>query len=592
MEFIIVNEFSLPRLMWRSLLGLDTVVVRVHPYLEAPDSGWIAKLVRWLYSKNRVRVLSADHPETISYPMYGDLMRRTNSFEISEPWMERHFNFDQSDARLGEFAIAYRNACSSDATRRLIQAFLINDIFRAFPAARVTGIEGADRSLYWHLFGHVPDGFLPSRFGAAWFRCVMVMAVLARSLVWVLRRMRIRPAPGKSYLLGSDYVSGHSNKILWEEIADDKDDILIVFRSEALKRKNSGSVEGYPSAVVTDGQLSIFGAIRSIYNILVSVWRLCLFCRGQACTATLRDTCALPYRKVVYEAFFNRFPCQYFWGRDDYNAGHALRTTVMRNLGTTSLGLMHGISSITETTPQQRHVDFDIYYTQGWDQARKNWFETWPAHMLVRPIGSVGLSRAELHRLSSDIVEDGVACFLSPCFFDDEVIETVSQVAQAFPERRIFLGIKPGDWSTAFGQKLKAALTAFPDNVVVYDGVSYDLFFLCDTALSVGSTLAAEAVQFHCHSFVLDYHSTEWIFNPYRRYPGVCVNSIDELLERMTAVRPEATFPDRPLWGSMIDLSGRVPWDEIRKDMGKPALDPPLSWRRPPRSESMTQLTG
>ena len=457
----------------------------------------------------------------------------------------------------------------------------MNDIFRAFPTVRIAGIEGVDRSLYEDLFDNVPDGLQPSWFGVGLFRFLVVLAVLGRALFWVLRRMRLRLKPEKSYLLGSDYVSGHTNAILWEEVADKKDDVLVVFRSDAFKREYNDSIEGYPSAVVTDGELSILGAIRSIYGIMVSVWRLYLFCRGQACTATLRDVCALPYRKVVYEAFFNRFPCQYFWGRDDYNAGHAMRTVVMRNLGTTSLGFMHGISSITETTPQQRHVDFDIYYTQGWDQARKNWLETWPTHMMVRPIGSVGLSREGLHRLSSGAPEDGVACFLSPCFYDDEVIETISCVAIAFPERQIFINIKSSDWTTAFGQKLNAALETFPKNVVVYDGLSYDLFFLCDTVLSVGSTLSAEAVQFHCHSFVLDYHSTQWIFNPYRRYPGVCVNSIDELLKRMTAVRPEVEFSERPLWGSMIDLSGRVPWDEIRKDMGKPALDPPLTWRRP-----------
>ena len=87
----------------------------------------------------------------------------------------------------------------------------------------------------------------------------------------------------------------------------------------------------------------------------------------------------------------------------------------MRRLGHL-LGLMHGISCDHGNDAAATARRISISTTQNWDRARKNWFETWPAHMLVRPIGSVGLSRAELHRLSSDVAEDGVACFLSPCF--------------------------------------------------------------------------------------------------------------------------------------------------------------------------------
>ena len=79
MEFIIVNNLACRGLCGDPCSASIQSSFASNPYLEAPDSdgspSWSVGFIR----KNRMQVLSADHPETISYPMYGDLMRRTNN---------------------------------------------------------------------------------------------------------------------------------------------------------------------------------------------------------------------------------------------------------------------------------------------------------------------------------------------------------------------------------------------------------------------------------------------------------------------------------------------------------------------------------
>ena len=88
--------------------------------------------------------------------------------------------------------------------------------------------------------------------------------------------------------------------------------------------------------------------------------------------------------------------------------------------------------------------------------------------------------------------------------------------------------------------------------------------------INESSTLTAEAIQFGLYSFVLDIdRRLKNLY--YRHFPDICVGSAEQAVERIRAIEEGRWHYPRHRMGGLINMSGRIPWDEIRKDMG---LDP------------------
>lgn len=563
MGYLILSEATLPRLLWRAARNRPTTVIAVRSLFGGPAQR-LKRIVEGLKNGGRITWLTEERPDLEPYTDYGDLLRLADPFVDAEPWIEEYFGFAEAERRYGRYAVAYRHAVCNAVFARFGTAFLVHGIRKAEPDARILGLDHVDRAYYRNRFGVDAPGGSASRLGAL-INFVLFMAVSLYSAAWIIGRIRFARRP-QAIFLGSDFVGGKQDQILWEEIADDGRDVVIVNRNKAMAAEYVDVLKGRRHCCVTDGWYSPLGACFALGETLRDSFLFFGCCRSLP-GDFFRQIARLPHWRVVYRALFKRFRFRYFWGRDDYNTEHIIRSQELRKIGGVSIGFMHGIASISTVMHQYRHIDFDIYYVLGRDQYERIYRRTWPSHIRVRAIGSFGMSRAELERLTEPRAGN-IVCFLSPSFHQDEVMAAVETIARAFPDRKVFINIKSRKYVVgSFAEALERLTDRTPGNLVIDEGRSYELLFQCQYVINESSTLTAEAIQFGLNAFVLD-------LDPrlknlyYRRFPDLCVRSGDEAVERIRDIEAGRWDYPRRSFGSLIDMSGRVPWDVIREDMG------------------------
>lgn len=566
MEYLILTEATLPRLLWRAILKRPTTVVAVRS-LFGGSAGRLRHIIEWLKSKDRVTRLVDERPDLAPYTDYGDFLRLADPFVDAEPWLEKYFGFAETERRYGRYAIAYRHAVCNTVFRRFGTAFLVNGIRAqaSAPGTRIRGLDDVDQAYFRNRFGtDVPGGIGRPRLGTL-INLALFIAVSAYSALWIIGRVRFARQT-ETVFLGSDFVGGKHDQILWDEITSEGRDVLVVNRNKAMAAEYADMLDGRRHCCVTDGWYSPRGALVTLGEMLRDGLRL--FRHGRSLPSDFyRRIAGLPHWRAVYRALFNRFRFRFFWGRDDYNTEHIVRSQELRKIGGVSLGVMHGIPSICAVMHQYRHIDFDIYYMLGRDQYERVYRRTWPAHTRVRAIGSFGMSRAELERLKAPR-PNNIVCFLSPSFHQDKVMVAIETVARAFPDRKVFVNIKaPKYVAGSFAEALDRLMDRAPGNLAIDDGRSYDLLFRCQYVICESSTLTAEAIQFGLHAFALDLDSRVKS-HYYRRFPDICLKSGDDIVARIRDVEAGRWHYPRHRFGSLIEMSGRVPWDVIREDMG------------------------
>ncbi len=223
---------------------------------------------------------------------------------------------------------------------------------------------------------------------------------------------------------------------------------------------------------------------------------------------------------------------------------------------------------------KETHHETIIYYILGRYQFEHFYQEKWVKEMKVQAIDSFGLSREDFHRLAEEPKGDGVACFVSRSYQAEYTFAAICEIAQAIPHRTFYVNFKPKELDAlVYGPKLTGFLKKLPDNVVNFPERSYKLFNSCRTALTEGSTLAAETIQFGLDTYVFDLKLAGWKVMLYREFPGVCVTSVAEAIEHMKAFEAGTWIYPSHAFSSLIDMSGRIPWDVIRENMGLQAKE-------------------
>ena len=576
MEYFILTEANLPRFLWRVLTHRKTCVIATRSQFFGAKVGHL----NWVVARfqDRVKTLEEDHLEWLTYPYWGDFVRGTNTFAEMEPWLERRLEFDRSDELFGEYGLAYRHACSEVAYRRYELGYKINDVLTHTDRSAVIGIDDFDDAFRQERFGDLSTRLHKRIFFSNLINITLTLVTLAYSLGWVAWRTRlILPAP-KSFRLGSDFHFNSRNSStlsLWDEVSTGPQDVLVVHRSKSLQKAYADSdLQGRPCVAVTDGLFSLKGGVIAMSELVADSLKILRHGHHHP-TAFFYQVIVHPFKRMVFRGLFNRYHFDYFWAKDDYNSEHVMRSIELRRANGISLGWMHGIPSTAIIVHQTRYIDFDIYYIHGRYLYESYWREKWPKDMQVRVVGSLGLPREDLRRLADASKGNDVACFVSPSFQADETFAAIQEIARAFPKRTFYVNFKPKEINVPgeYGPKLKNFLDNLPDNVVRHVGHSYDLFFSCRTVLSEGSTLGAEAVQFGLESYIFDFAPDRWKALPYRDFPDICVHSAAETIDRMRSVEAGTWAYPRQAFEPLIDMSGRIPWDVIREDMGLPSKD-------------------
>ena len=572
-EFLILTEATLPRLLVRVARRQPTCVVDTHSLLQG-SPGWLGWVVAALRRRGRVTELRQDFPELRPFVDAGDFLRLTNCFAEMEDWMEARLDFAGSDRRFGRHGLAFRHIGCNRSYRRYELAYVLRALAERRGAV-IHGVDAWDQAIQLERFG----GALPCPTTSAprldrLLNLAVLVQVLVFMVVWLAPRLRRAPPPPEPILLASDYLGGDRDTLLWREVSDDPAQVIAVYRDAETRATYGHTATEWRSCLPGDGFLGLAEGGAALAECAADAVRL--FAEGWALPTDLfRPLAALPWKRLLYRALLRRFRPRFYWGRDDYNVDHVMRSQELRRVGGTSLGIMHGLPSIVPFAHQMRHVDFDTYYVHGWGLAREYYQAKWPATLRVRPVGSVGLDRDELAALAAPCPND-VAVVLGPSFHQDKVMAAVRQLADALPDRTLWLCTKGGYRQRGeFGRLFNALLAEGRPNVQEFSGRTYDLFPRCATWISESSTLIAEAIQFGRQALCLD-PDPRFKFLYYRRFPEICVPDGTTAARAIRAWEDGTRRYPRESLAPAIVLTGRVAWDVIRRDFGLASRGPEI----------------
>ena len=96
---------------------------------------------------------------------------------------------------------------------------------------------------------------------------------------------------------------------------------------------------------------------------------------------------------------------------------------------------------------------------------------------------------------------------------------------------------------------------------------TYALMFQARYAISGLSTVAAECLQFGLASWALDLdEDTKYVH--YREFEDFCVDCSDQIIARIRGIENNVIRYPRETYREMIDLSGKIIYDVIRREVG------------------------
>lgn len=582
---------------WHILLGHRVCIIDTDVILPRTEMV-LKRIVERLHASGRICLVNQDCPELKPYDDFIDLRRATNIFEESEPWLEGYFEFPRMSDSLGAYAQPYKQLCCNYIFHRYFSVYVLREIFSKYAAdeVRIYGLSDFLASFYEERFNQPIPGNTRQYVGpriAANIVFAVLSALYAAGIS--LSRIRLATAKREPAFIGIDYIKDVRNSYLIEEIDDGPGRFVFVARNRKdMKELESMGMLDHPPAchhVPEDAHFSFGEGLRAARESVRDSLNLLRVC-GRLVRPVFCRLALLPGKRMLYRALIQTHRFKFFFGRDDYNVEHQLRSQELRKTGGVSIGISHGLPGLYPIIEQIRYIDFDIYYTFGIDQYRRFYHKTWPAHMRVRPVGSFGLPREGFHALAKSRPAN-IICFLEPSFMLPRSLDVLDELSRTFPEKTIYISIKSKYLSGPFGKRVQRFVEDGHPNIVIHMGKSYDLFFKAQFVVSECSSLVPEAIQFGLTAFVMDL-DPRWKRLYYRDFPDLCVTSGKEAVERIRKLESGQQQYRREEYAQFINLTGVIVWDVLREDLGLPPRSdaplPHLSFVPPSREVQSREL--
>lgn len=571
---IILNEFNLAEVVVRAILGRRPEILLVET-MTRPGEMLVGKVLAWLRRTGRVVMVGDVRPEIEALvENHGAWMTRF-PFATYEAALDRHFEFDRTDALLGDYALVYRKATTGTYIQRLMpQVTILAELDRLADEAGgqdlvVRGVSPDQRAVLRILLGREPRYRMVVRTEARrLINAIAVIGVLALALPWLVRRLRSRVVADDSHILGIDAMGTGDHLLIAEETLDDpKRDALLVIRSKQIMARDEATMRAYAHVMRDEGVLSPADALAGL-KLLVTELAFLVRRLGGLSPFHFWAMIMLPYRRLRWRALFKRFRLRAFWARDEYGAEHVVRTQELRRAGILSLGLNHGYPGSIARTAHWRYVDFDVFYAYGMGYCERHYMDRWPADMKIRAVGSYHIARRYFEQRGRQSSGD-IAFYTDPVVDPIQVLEEVLVAATALADRTIWVKVKPGRLQGRLWTLYMERIAQAPANVRFTERNSYELALECRYTVGGPTSVLAEAVALGGMSFLIDIYPPESTVI-YREYPDMCVRSGGELVERIRSLENGSLVWRQEKFAKLIDLSGQYFYDVVRSEIGLP----------------------
>lgn len=569
--FVILNELNLA---WAAILlarGRDVCVLAVHPYFRQTRSCLEGLVRRWI---DRGRASDASK----RFPSVGLVFRMPNFSCLTdinlkiEPWLDKFYRFADVDHWNSDYSRPVKQSVWLSVERFSNIVLAIDALRRdgVWETAQFVGLNRDIVGMYEAYRGVRPPGFwLRTPFPRWAFNLLQAVSLMMYVPIEAARHTRLRAPLRDDFLLGSTYAADPRLFKNLSDISDRRDQVCVVFPNADARRRATErfDLSGFATCTITDGRLSPGRSLLAMAATVADIVRL---------TSKFADYRAVLFFQVIklavhrfrYRALFSTYRFRFFWGRDDHDPVHQIRSQELRRVDGVSLGINHGIPVSNLLEPGWRYIDFDIYYVFGRHLYERYYADTWPRHMKVNAIGSFGMSRNELREVKVSRTKD-IVVFANPTLNNPLIVRTAQELALAFPDRTVFFKSKPPP-KDSFFTDLFDELQPFPENLVFLNAgleVTYDLLKWCGYAIATISTVGAEAIFFGAKTFILDTQPRHYPLY-YRDFPGLCFREPEHVIERIRRLEAGTTRYRWEDFAGLVDLSNRDPYDTIRADMG------------------------
>lgn len=528
---LILNEATLPRLIWRAAWRRPTTVVAVEAFILRFQDG-LARLARGLSGRS----IALHESGLLHYHA-----EQAGFAEMVFPWIERRFDFGSSD-RLGIYGYAYKKACHKYATRRGNLVYALAGLRHALTAQK--GLPGADSdlaALYREAFRQDPPE-LCARHGStdALFAFGALALTLVGGVAAVLGRIRLRVIPRPCFLAVDRLFDLRDGKVIDEVRAAGR---MVLYVARGGNVRQELIAHGTPDGLIVDrgsGCFSPLGAFRVLLDFLAD-WVRIASVAWRMHPRLAFELSSLAYQRVIIRADLNSYPCQFFYARDEYNTEHILRTVELRRAGSISLGLMHGTPILGRDAFAWTYVSFDCFFVSG------NWItgefgRHWPADLRVRAVGCFGLTREMLRDLPPlNERPDAIMAFISWVPNLTLVEEMIDRVCVEFPDRTVWLKFKAAWREQAVLSAMRRRLMRH-SNARDTQELSLTLMARSRCAITTPSTVVSEALQTGLPVFCIDDGS--WGRRlVYRRF-SLVVATAQDLIKRIRDLDSDARTYD------------------------------------------------
>jgi len=270
----------------------------------------------------------------------------------------------------------------------------------------------------------------------------------------------------------------------------------------------------------------------------------------------------------MYDGLCAKYRFASFYGRDDYNVEHIFRSRAIRAQGGRSLGISHGTSYFPLVEPVWRYIDFDVYYVFGRDIIEKYYRSKWPTGVEIKAVGTLVMTRDMLPRIGGQYSPD-IVVYMKPWLDGAGFLADVFTLARAFPDRTVYIKVKPNSEYKFSASSFEDDLEARPKNIVPTVEDSYELSLKHRYSVQGASTMVFESIQLGQVVFCLDHYAEDMPYQ-YREYPELNHRSIDAIIERIRGIEAGTWTYPRDAYKGLVDVEGDNLFEIIRADIGLP----------------------
>jgi hypothetical protein len=572
MRFYVLTERTIAAVLWRVFRRLPTVVISVNASI--PPVNHLLRRIAQRLESTRLTPLHAVFPDhhpawDHSAPLLEDLYAKL------EPRMRALFGFDEFRNLPAPYDVASCNAVTNYVGVQLSTIRAVRAIVRKYGIAP-HDIGGLPVSLA-SLSADSSEQKSPENFGTGWPTqisnaciavCLAGISFVRIVRYWVDPRRSVKPVD-----FAVDYTGDESDYALCRDIRDRKSIIFVGRKSRPGPNSLPRELSDLDVCGSNEGFLPTSLAIRSVYRAFGEIWQIWCVARRVEIRLFFR-LASLPVKRINFEALFQRHPLGIFWSRDQYNVEHVIRQHVLTNAGGQQWSVFNGCLSYTYLYPQLRYLALDRFYVMTPSMFEGNIRSLWMPGMEVVGVETFRATRADYEYQSEDRPND-ILFMASIWTGRREYIKAIAETAAAYPERTVYVQIKPVYRNTPFGDSFATALMESGPNIVVTGEIPYDLFRKVTISISDPSTVALEALQYGVYSFVFDIPEIQdHAFH--RDIPGFCVNDGAEIVNRISSMEEGRWVYPIDEVGKLIRMDGEHFLDTVRMDMGLPRRMPSL----------------